>query len=164
MASPLFQVLFRDRNLGVRGLEVEVVPGVTAALACSASLGAALGQDFAVVSLSDRFVPWTVITQRLKAALRSDFVLVLYEPASRRRPWQMGEAWRLLCRYRPPHTPVGIVRDATRVGQQVVVTDLAHLLDYELDMRTTVIVGCSATIAQDGVMVTSRYHPQHEDL
>ncbi|MCA1656131.1 MAG: precorrin-3B C(17)-methyltransferase, partial [Actinobacteria bacterium] len=98
------------------GVEVEVVPGVTAALAGAALLGAPLGHDHAVVSLSDLLTPWEVIEARLRAAAQADLVLALYNPRSRRRTWQLDSAREVLLAHRPPTTPVGLVTDAARPG------------------------------------------------
>ncbi len=135
---------------------LEIVPGVPAMVACAALLGAPLGNDFAVVSLSDLLTPWEVISRRVEAAAQADFVVVLYNPRSSRRPWQLAEARRLLLRYRPPTTPVGVVRKAYRPGQAVTVTTLGELDERAVDMETTVIVGSSVTWARNGHMVTPR--------
>jgi precorrin-3B C17-methyltransferase len=135
---------------------LEVVPGVPALAACAALLGAPLGHDFAVVSLSDLLTPWEVIARRLEAAAAADFVLVIYNPRSRGRPWQLGEARRILLRHRGPDTPVGVVRRAYRQGQAVAIATLGTLDETVMDMETTLIVGSSRTLARDGVMLTPR--------
>jgi len=132
------------------------VPGVTAATAAAALLGAPLVHDFAVISLSDLLTPWEVIATRLEAAAAADFVIVLYNPASSRRDWQLARAREILLRRRSPATPVGIVRHAGRANQETVVTDLAGMLAYPVDMGTTVIVGNSRTYAAQGRMITPR--------
>jgi len=100
-------------------LQVEVVPGVPALCAGAALLGAPLTHDFAVVSLSDLLTPWERIVERLEAAARADFVVVIYNPRSRKRDWQLGRARDILLAHRPPETPVGIVRAAMRPDQDV---------------------------------------------
>jgi adenosylcobyric acid synthase len=126
-------------------VDIEVVPGVSAVQAAAARLGAPLMHDFAVVSLSDLLTPWPVIRRRLAAAASADFVTALYNPKSKGRTTQIGEARRILLRHRSPATPVGIVRNACRDGEAVVVTDLASLLDHPIDMLSIVIVGNSQT-------------------
>ncbi len=158
MAGPVFEALFTVATEEAEQIQVEVIPGVTAASACSAIVGAPLAQDFAVVSLSDRFVPWDVITRRLQLVLDAGMALVLYEPASRHRPTHMAEAWKVLSRFRGPDTPVAVVRDASRADQSAIVTTLAHLLEQKFDMHTTVIVGGSQTLARGRFMVTPRFH------
>lgn len=135
---------------------IDVIPGVTAATAAAALLGAPLGHDFAAVSLSDLLTPWDAIVRRLEAVAAADFVLALYNPASRTRRRQLAEARAILLRYRSPETPVGIVTDASRAGQRMAVTDLANLLAHEVGMLSIVIVGNSQTRVLDGRMVTPR--------
>lgn len=122
-----------------------VLPGVTALLAAAALLGAPLGTDFAVVSLSDLLVPWPTIARRLEAAAAADFVLGLYNPASAGRRWQLLAACAILLRHRPPETPVGVVRAARRAGQQAAIVTLGELAAQPVDMLTVLIVGNRAT-------------------
>jgi precorrin-3B C17-methyltransferase len=135
---------------------VEVVPGISALSAAAALLGAPLMHDFAVISLSDLLTPWEMIARRLTAAAAADFVIVLYNPGSKRRTWQLGEAQRLLLEKRLASTPVGLVRNAHRPGQEVWLTTLAQLHNEQVDMFTTVIIGNSYTRIQRGRMVTPR--------
>ncbi|GAB6082894.1 cobyric acid synthase [Desulfuromonas carbonis] len=136
---------------------VIIVPGVSAVQAAAARLGAPLMHDFAVISLSDLLTPWPLIRRRLEAAAAADFVVALYNPRSRGRTTQLGEAAQILLRHRPGTTPVGIVRNACREGESVVVTDLAGLPDAEVDMLSLVIVGNSQTVVDAaGRMVTPR--------
>lgn len=136
--------------------DVVVVPGVSAVNAAAALLGAPLGHDFAVVSLSDLLTPWEVIERRLRAAAEADFVLALLNPKSRRRDWQLRRAQEILAGWRPPQTPVGIVRNAYRPDQSVERTTLARMAEAAVDMFTTVIVGSSQTIQCGTAMVTPR--------
>jgi len=139
------------------GVAVTVVPGVSAVQAAAARLGAPLMHDFAVVSLSDLLTPWPLIRRRLEAAAAADFVVALYNPRSRGRTTQLGEAAQILLRHRPGATPVGIVRNACREDESVVVTDLAGLSGAEVDMLSLVIVGNSQTVVDAaGRMVTPR--------
>jgi cobalt-precorrin 5A hydrolase/precorrin-3B C17-methyltransferase len=138
------------------GVGVEIVPGVTAALAAAALLGAPLGHDHAVVSLSDLLTPWAAIERRLRAAAAADLVVALYNPRSRGRPWQLDAARAVLLEHRAPSTPVGVVTDAARPGQAVVLTTLADLDPAAVGMTTCVIVGSSSTRVVGGRMVTPR--------
>jgi precorrin-3B C17-methyltransferase len=139
--------------------DVQVVPGVSAVNAAAALLGAPLGHDFAVVSLSDLLTPWDAIERRLRAAAEADFVLALLNPRSRRRDWQYGRAQELLAEYRAAATPVGVVRNAFRAQQSVVITTVAHMAEVAVDMFTTVIVGNSTTRRLGNVVVTPRGYP-----
>jgi precorrin-3B C17-methyltransferase len=134
--------------------EVEVVPGISALNAAAALLGAPLVHDFAVISLSDLLTPWDTIARRLSAAAAADFVIVLYNPRSRKRHWQLGEARRLVLESRSPMTPAGLVRNAYRPGQQVSLTTLEDMLNHEIDMFTTIVIGNSYTYVQQGCMIT----------
>ena len=149
MASPVLELAGND-------IDVVVVPGVTAAQAAASLLGSPLGHDHCAVSLSDLLTPWEVIQARLRAAAEADFVVSLYNPRSKGRDWQLGKAKEILLQHRPPDTPVGIVRDAYRPAQQVILTDLASLRPEDVDMLTTVIVGSSQTRIVAGRMVTPR--------
>jgi precorrin-3B C17-methyltransferase len=148
-------------------VDVEVVPGVPAMVASAALLGAPVTTDFASISLSDYLVPWDKVSQRLEMAAQADFVIVIYNPKSKKRQHRLAEAREIILRYRCPRTPVGIVTNAGREGQKVVITDLEHLLDHEVDMNTTVIIGNSTTFTFGDWIVTPRgylnkYHPSKE--
>ncbi|HEY4401994.1 MAG TPA: precorrin-3B C(17)-methyltransferase [Acidimicrobiia bacterium] len=142
------------------GAEIETVPGVTAALASSAAVGAPLGHDFATISLSDLLTPWEAIEARVRAAATADFALALYNPRSERRTWQLDAARRILLEHRAPSTPVAVVTDATRSDEHVQVTTLADLDPTAAGMTTCVLVGASTTRVVDGRVVTPRgYRP-----
>lgn len=136
--------------------EVEVIPGITAASAAAARLGAPLMNDFAVISLSDLLTPWEVIVNRVRRALEGDFVVVLYNPASHRRRAQLPEVGQIVLEYRPPHTPVGLVDRAYRTGERVRVVALADLPAQEAGMETLVIIGNSQTVRCGDYLVTRR--------
>ncbi len=137
-------------------IEVDVIPGVTAATAAAALLGAPLGHDFACISLSDLLTPWETIETRLDAAGRGDFVLAFYNPISQRRTWQLPRAREILLRHRRPETPVGLVDRAYRPGARVWMTTLSDLTTEGVGMETLLIVGNSQTRVIDGRMVTPR--------
>jgi cobalt-precorrin 5A hydrolase / precorrin-3B C17-methyltransferase len=149
MASPALQQAGAD-------IEVVGVPGVTAALAAAALLGAPLGHDHVLISLSDLHTPWPVIERRVAAAAEADLVTCFYNPRSRDRHWQLGAALDTFRAHRPPATPVGAVRQAGRPGQRVWTAPLAEFDPAEVDMLTTVVVGSSATRMVAGRMVTPR--------
>jgi len=125
------------------------VPGVTAASAAAARVGAPLGHDFCCLSLSDVLKPWAVVEQRLEAVAAADLVVALYNPISRHRPWQLGRATEILRSHRSAGTPVVLGRDLGRDGERVRVTTLGELDVGDVDMRTVVIVGSSTTRAFD---------------
>lgn len=136
--------------------EVEVIPGVTAASAAAARLGAPLGHDFAVISLSDLLTPWGVIERRLKAAAEGDFCIVLYNPRSRGRKEHLRRALDILRKYVKPETPVGVVKNAMRDGEKIVVTTLEKLPVEEVDMLSVVIIGNSESFIYRPWIITPR--------
>ncbi len=135
---------------------LEVIPGVPALAAGAALLGAPLMHDFAAISLSDLLTPWEIIEQRLKAAAQADFVIILYNPQSKKRHWQLGAVRDLLLSFKDPSTPVGIVSRAMREGQQIALTTLAAMLEHPVDMQTVIIVGNSQTYTYGPYMITPR--------
>lgn len=140
-------------------IPIEIIPGVTAASAAAARLGAPLMVDFSVISLSDRLVAWKVILKRIKAAAAADFVVALYNPRSNTRVHQLDETVAIFKRHRRGKTPVGV---ATAVGtkkESIIVTDLAHVLKTDVNMHSIVIIGNSTTKTIGDLMVTVRgYH------
>ncbi len=137
-------------------VDVEVVPGITAAQAAASLLGSPLGHDHCSISLSDLLTPWEIIERRVRAAAMGDFVVSLYNPRSRGRDWQLGKVRSMLLEHRPPDTPVGIVKDAYREGAEVSITTLSDLRPEDVDMLTVVVVGSSRTRLIAGRMVTPR--------
>ena len=154
MAGLVLELLAEQGLMG--DVEVEVIPGIPALSAAAALLGAPLMHDFAVISLSDLMIPWEVIRQRVEAAVKADFVLVIYNPKSKKRDWQLEEVRELIRKYRGDHMPVGIVRNAMRQGQSVQITTLSHLDVTGVDMLSILVVGNSRTRLIGGKMVTSR--------
>jgi cobalt-precorrin 5A hydrolase/precorrin-3B C17-methyltransferase len=143
-------------ELAGEDVEVVVVPGVTAAQAAASLLGSPLGHDHCSVSLSDLLTPWELIENRVRAAALGDFVISLYNPRSKGRDWQLGKVREILLEHRPPDTSVGVVKDAYREGQEILLTDLASLRPEDVDMLTVVVVGSSQTRLVAGRMVTPR--------
>ena len=142
-------------------VEIRVVAGVTAALSGGAVLGAPLGHDFCVISLSDLLTPWEVIETRLRCAARGDFCLCLYNPSSRKRAGYLQKACDILLEEgRSPQTVCGWVKNIGREGQESRVLSLSDLRGEQLDMFTTVFVGSSATQEVNGRMVTPRGYEQ----
>ncbi|MGQ9920676.1 MAG: precorrin-3B C(17)-methyltransferase [Desulfobacca sp.] len=137
-------------------LPLEVIPGVPALAAGAALLGAPLMHDFAAISLSDLLTPWEVIQQRVSAAAAADFVIVIYNPQSKKRHWQLGAVRDLILQHRAPQTPVGIVSRAMRPGQTVTITTLAEMLQHPVDMQTIVLIGNSQTYAYGRYLITPR--------
>jgi precorrin-3B C17-methyltransferase len=135
-----------------RGLDVVVVPGITAMLAVAARAGAPLGHDFCAISLSDNLKPWDLIAQRLDAAASAGFVIALYNPISQARPWQLGEAFARLSRHLPSSTPVVFGRAVGRDDEAVTIMTLDKARVTTADMATLVIVGSPETrvIAREG--------------
>ena len=151
MAGPILQLAPE-----YPGVDIEVVPGVTAALSGAAVLGAPLANDFCVISLSDLLTPWPVIERRLDAAARGDFSICLYNPASRRRTGHLRRACDILLGTRRPDTVCGWVKNIGREGEESRVLTLAELREETLDMFTTVFIGSDSTRVIDGRMVTPR--------
>ena len=139
-----------------RELQIEVVPGVTAALSGAAVLGAPLTHDFAVISLSDLLTPWEKIERRLEMAAAADFCIAIYNPSSIRRADHLRRACEILMRYASPDTVCGAVRSIGREGERMELMTLDALKDYAADMFTTIFVGNSQTQVIDGRMVTPR--------
>ena len=154
MATAVIEALHLEGEQGGEGagadwsaVEVEIIPGISAAQAAAALVGAPLGHDFCVLSLSDNLKPWDVIERRLELAASADLVLALYNPISKARPWQLGRAFEILRAHLPATTPVVLGRDVGRPAQSVTVTTLGEVTPEQVDMRTVVIVGSSQTRA-----------------
>ena len=163
MAGPVFRVL-TDRGWDGEEPAVITIPGISALQSAASLLGSPLMQDFCAISLSDLLTPWEAIKRRLEAAAAGDFVVALYNPRSRRRDWQLLEARRILLEHRSEDTPVGLVREAYREGQSVLLIDLGKLENdaSKVDMFTTVIIGNSTSYIQGGKLVTPRGYEEKE--
>ncbi len=137
-------------------IEVEVVPGVTAAFSAAAELGAPVMHDYASISLSDLMTPWEVILKRVEHAARADFILAIYNPRSKGRKDHLSESIDIVLKFRDPKTPVGIVKNSGREGRDVSMTTLDSI-DYEkIDMLTVLLVGNTQTYVENGKMITPR--------
>ena len=137
-------------------VELEIVPGVTAALGGAAVLGAPLIHDFCLISLSDLLTPWEKIEARLLGASQADFVICLYNPSSKKRHDYLQKACDLMMQYKAPETVCGIVRNIGRDGESAEIMSLAELRNKKVDMFTTVYIGNQETIELNGKMVTPR--------
>jgi len=156
MAGPTYEVLLQHGWTPEHAIKVEVVPGTTALNAAAALVGAPLTHDFCAISLSDLLTPWPTIYRRIEAAGKSDFVMALYNPKSGRRTQQIVQAQTILLRHRAASTPVAIVKSAYRKRQNIVLTTLADMADCDIGMLTTVLIGNSSTVIEQGLMVTPR--------
>ncbi|MCH8975180.1 MAG: precorrin-3B C(17)-methyltransferase, partial [Thaumarchaeota archaeon] len=152
------------------GLPVEIIPGISALNSCASIIGSPLMTDFAVLSMSDLLVPWEIIVKRVEAAAQGDFVIVIYNPSSKKRIHQLQDTVKILLKYRKPTTPVAIIKGAFRDSQTVVLTDLENLTNHsdKLGMITTVIVGNSSTYNYKDLMInprgyTSKYNLQEQE-
>ncbi|MDA8210584.1 MAG: precorrin-3B C(17)-methyltransferase [Clostridia bacterium] len=155
MAGVLLEVVY---DLGVQEkVDVEVVPGISAANAAASSLGAPLMHDYVVLSLSDLLTPWELILKRIECAAMGDFVVTVYNPKSKKRVEQVKILQEIMLKYKAPNTPVGIVQNAKRGESEVVtVSDLAGFTGEYIDMFSVLIIGNSQTYVQDGKIITPR--------
>jgi precorrin-3B C17-methyltransferase len=156
MAGLVYEVLVEKGWKEATGVEVEIIPGISAINSCSSLLGAPVMHDACTISLSDHLTPWEIIKKRIEAAGFGDFVIALYNPKSGKRTRQIVEAQQILLKYRSPDTPVGLVKSAYRDSQHVVMTTLQHMLDFDIGMLTTVVIGNSSTFFYDNKMITPR--------
>ncbi|WP_243545033.1 precorrin-3B C(17)-methyltransferase [Pseudodesulfovibrio tunisiensis] len=161
MAGLLLEILEAEDLLD--SVPFEVVPGIPAFNAAAALLGAPLMHDFACVSLSDLLTPWEVIEKRVRLAAEADFVIAIYNPRSRKRADHLETALNAIREHRGPDTPVGVVRNAYREGQEVFSCTLGTLDPGRVDMLTVLVVGNSATRAVGGKILTPRgYHAKYD--
>ena len=159
MAGLIFEILAQN-NLEV---EVEVIPGISAFNAASSKVGAPIMNDFACISLSDRLTPWDEIEKRLEYAAKSDFIIILYNPKSSRRRENLAKAKEIILKYRDNNTPVAIVKNATREGEEVILTTLEKMDSYPVDMNTTIIIGNSQSYIYKNFFITPRgYRRKYE--
>ncbi|MEK8132352.1 precorrin-3B C(17)-methyltransferase [Paenibacillus filicis] len=156
MAGLIYEVLMEKGWRRESGVEVEIIPGISAINSTASLLGAPIMHDACTISLSDHLTPWELIIKRVEAAAAADFVVALYNPRSGRRTRQIVETQNMLLRYRSADTPVGIVKSAYRDREDIVVTTLGRMLEHDIGMLTTVIIGNSSTVNYDGLMITPR--------
>ena len=158
MAGLIYEMLAEEEWDRKTGLNVEIVPGVSSLNSCAALVGSPLMTDFAVVSMSDLLVPWEIIVKRVEAAAQGDFVIVIYNPASKKRIHQLQDTRKILLKYRSQNTPVAIVKGAFRESQEIVLTDLENMESHQdkLGMITTVIIGNSSTFRYKDLMINPR--------
>ncbi len=158
MAGLIYEILAESGWDRKTGLYVEVVPGVSSLNSCAALVGSPLMTDFAVVSMSDLLVPWEIIVKRVEAAAQGDFVIVIYNPSSKKRIHQLQDTRKILLKYRSHKTPVAIVKGAYRESQTIVLTDLENMENHsdKLGMITTVIIGNSSTFRYKDMMINPR--------
>jgi cobalt-precorrin 5A hydrolase/precorrin-3B C17-methyltransferase len=145
MAAAVLEALHESSEPSWHSVDLEILPGVSASLATAAQAGAPLGHDFCVMSLSDNLKPWAIIEKRLDLAAEADLALAFYNPISRARPWQLGQALEIVGRHRTPETVAVLGRDIGRPGQTLRVTTLGELTPDQVDMRTMVLIGSSTT-------------------
>lgn len=158
MAGLIYEVLAKSGWNPDVDLPVEIIPGVSALNSCSAIIGSPLMADFAVLSMSDLLVPWEIITKRVESAAAGDFVIVIYNPASKKRIHQLQDSRNIILKYRKPETPVAIIKGAYRDSQTVILTTLDDLPKHSehLGMISTVIVGNSSTYTYKDLMINPR--------
>ncbi|TCP55798.1 cobalt-precorrin 3 C17-methyltransferase [Tumebacillus sp. BK434] len=156
MAGLVYEVLVQKGWREADGVEVEVIPGISAINSCASLLGAPVMHDACTISLSDHLTPWELIARRIEAAGMGDFIVALYNPRSGKRTRQIVEAQQILLNYRSADTPVGLVKSAYRDRQSVVLTTLGEMLEHDIGMLTTVIIGNTSTFVYDGKMITPR--------
>lgn len=156
MAGLVYEVLVEKGWREADGVQVEVIPGISAINSCASLLGAPVMHDFCCISLSDHLTPWELIASRVEAAGQGDFIVALYNPRSGKRTRQIVETQKILLKYRSSQTPVGLVKSAYRERQSVIHTTLGDMLDHDIGMLTTVIIGNRSTFVYDGKMITPR--------
>jgi cobalt-precorrin 5A hydrolase / precorrin-3B C17-methyltransferase len=162
MAAAVLEAIDRDRNPEWDRVELQICPGVSAMQAAAALVGAPLGHDFCVISLSDILKPWAEIERRLELAAQGDFVIALYNPISSQRTWQLDKAIELLLRHRSAAVPVILAKDVGRSGQRIVTKSLGTLVGSDADMRTAILIGSSKTrTIQQPHQKTWIYTPRH---
>ena len=166
MAGLIYETLAEQGWDPKSGLSVEIIPGVSALNSCASIIGSPLMTDFAVVSMSDLLVPWEIIVKRVEAAAQGDFVIVIYNPSSKKRIHQLQDTRKILLKHRKPSTPVAIIKGAFRETQSVVLTDLDKMENYadKLGMISTVIVGNSSTYNYKDLMINPRGYKSKYNL
>ena len=160
MAGLVFEMV-KEKEYGCK---VEIIPGLAAINSCAARLGAPLMHDFAAISLSDLLTPWEIIEKRLQAAAMADFVTAIYNPKSKKRTEQITKAREIFLQHRSPETPVGIVTAATRENEKIAITTLEKMLENDIGMQSTLIIGNSQTFSWNDLIITPRGYTGKYDL
>ena len=160
--SPLIYEMMRDK--GIEGLEVEVLPGISAFQKAAALLGCPIGHDLCILSLSDLMTPWLRIERRIEAAAYGDFITAIYNPKSQGRYWQLYRLIEIFSQHRSPDTPVGYVRQAGRPEQEVTLTTLAEFDPEQVDMFTVVLIGNTQSYNWEGHFITPRGYDREGQL
>lgn len=168
MAAAVVEALHESSDVKWHGVELVIQPGISAAMAAASRIGAPLGHDFCIISLSDNLKPWDVIEKRLALAAQADLAMAFYNPISKARPHQLSRALKILRQYRDAETPVVLGRDIGRPAETTRVVSLGQLTPDDVDMRTVVIVGSSHTTrfprAEGGEWVyTPRWYGEKPD-
>lgn len=148
MAGPILEL--------AKDIEIEIVPGVTAAFSAAAELGSPIMHDYASISLSDLLTPWEIILKRIEKAAEGDFVITIYNPRSKGRQNHLKQAINLILKYRKGDTPVGIVKNSGRKGREIIIATLDSIEYEAVDMLTVVIVGNSNTYIDSNRIITPR--------
>lgn len=148
MAGPILEL--------AEGVDVEIIPGVTAAFSAASELGSPIMHDYAAISLSDLMTPWEVIVDRLDKAAAGDFVITIYNPRSKGRKDHLEKAVNIILRHREPETPVGIVKNSGRADTKIQITSLDSIDYTKVDMLSVLIIGNSNTYKKDNKMITPR--------
>jgi precorrin-3B C17-methyltransferase len=166
MAGLIYETLAESDWDPKNGLQVEIIPGISALNSCASIIGSPLMTDFAVVSMSDLLVPWEIIIKRVEAAAQGDFVIVIYNPASKKRIHQLEDARKILLKYRKSTTPVAIIKGAFRDSETIVMTNLEDLPNHsdQLGMISTVIIGNSSTYTYKDLMINPRGYKSKYNL
>lgn len=148
MAGPILEL--------AKDIEVEIVPGVTAAFSAAGELGSPIMHDFCSISLSDLLTPWSLIEKRIENAAAADFVITIYNPRSKGRKKHIEKAVEIMLKYKSPSTPVGIVKNSGRDGQEQIITTLGNIDYKKIDMLCVLIIGNSMTYIENDHMITPR--------
>lgn len=157
--TPLIYEMRKERGADIA---IESLPGISAFQKAASLLGAPIGHDMCIISMSDLMTPWEVIERRIKAAAEGDFVTAVYNPKSHGRYWQLYRLQELFLKYRSPETPVGYVRQAGREDEVVKITNLSAFNPEDVDMFTVILIGNSQSYVSEGKMITPRGYYREE--
>lgn len=162
MAAAVFEVLERKPQKKWDKVEIKVCPGISAMQAAASMVGAPLGHDFCVISLSNILKPWEVIARRISLAAQADLAIAFYNPISKERTWQLTKAKEILLQWRKPETPIVLARNLGRLGQEITIKSLTDLAIEDADMRTVILIGSSQTrIIKQGNNIQWLYTPRY---